>query len=1013
MKKNIYYLQILVSLVLIQVDYAVFAQNTATHAASDRTYFDALELYDKQKYGAAKSQFTQFINSQPNNAKVIEARYYQANCALNLLHGDTEALYTAFIKSYPEHSLYSIAVVDLGNYYFDNKQYDKVIEYYQTVDPAILSEEQRAEYFFKLGYSQMTKKDFSNAITSLNQSKELKYKYYYSANYYVGYLEFKAGDYTNALTDLNKASGNSAYEKLVPVLIANIYYRQGKYTEAIPYAENILAKDLGGPNTNDILLILADSYFYNNEFSKASESFKKYLKSTNNKNLTPELVYRIGYSSYKTGDFAQAIQVLKSNTSLKDSVGQASYYILGLSYIKSNDKTSAISAIEKTLEFDYNKNILEESSFLLGKLYYESKQFTLSTKVLLDYLKKYPNSPHYNEATEILTEAYLGSRNYDEALTFIDGLKSRTIRVNIAYQRIAYFKGIELFNNKKYTDAIATFSKSLKYNYDKTVFAKANYWLGESFSVTKEYEKSIEFYNEALDTELPEKSYEDTKIYYALGYSYYYMQKWPESIHSFKNFVSQKDLSEKDVYSIDATTRLADLYYVTRQFPSAITNYEKVKKLVDNDEYVLFQLATIYYLSNRTEFARAHYLELIKDYPKSNYLSNCYMQLGQIDLENSKYADAITQYTKVINQPIDEKGFKALAYQKRAMCYFNLKLYDNANADNKVLLTDYASTEEAYSALLNTQQILTIQDRTDEFEPILEKYKSQNPEGQDLREVEYSTSKSLYGNEKYEKAISGFQNLLQKYPTHPNKMEIEYYLADSYFKLKNWDKAIEYYTLVYNQKNSYYKKSLQRLAEANAATKKHQAAFNFWKALDGFSTSSKDKSNALQGMMISQYELAKYDSCIYYAKQLIEKGTTTPDAIGKSELYMGKSYYQLNDKVNAEDHFLICMNGAKDLNAAEAHYMLAQIQRDNGEFKRSNQTLYDFNNDYYNYDYWYGRSFLMLADNLISLNENFQAQETLESIVKGSKNTEIVEMAKLKLAAMKTKDNAPDGTNNE
>jgi predicted negative regulator of RcsB-dependent stress response len=166
-------------------------------------------------------------------------------------------------------------------------------------------------------------------------------------------------------------------------------------------------------------------------------------------------------------------------------------------------------------------------------------------------------------------------------------------------------------------------------------------------------------------------------------------------------------------------------------------------------------------------------------------------------------------------------------------------------------------------------------------------------------------------------------------------------------------------------------------------------------------------------MMLSQYELAGYDSCIYYAQQLIDIGTTAPDAVSKSTLYMGKSYYQKNDLQNAEDHFLICLNGAKDINAAEAHFMLAQIQRDRGDYIKSNQTLYDFNNDYYNYDYWYGRSFLLLADNFISMKENFQAQETLESVVKGSKNTEIVELAKQKLASMKTNENAPDGTSNE
>jgi hypothetical protein len=64
---------------------------------------------------------------------------------------------------------------------------------------------------------------------------------------------------------------------------------------------------------------------------------------------------------------------------------------------------------------------------------------------------------------------------------------------------------------------------------------------------------------------------------------------------------------------------------------------------------------------------------------------------------------------------------------------------------------------------------------------------------------------------------------------------------------------------------------------------------------------------------------------------------------------------------------------------------------------RSNDTIFDYSGPFVDFDYWYGRMFLLLSENYLKTGETFQAKATLESIVERSKNPEIKQLAQAKL----------------
>ena len=91
------------------------------------------------------------------------------------------------------------------------------------------------------------------------------------------------------------------------------------------------------------------------------------------------------------------------------------------------------------------------------------------------------------------------------------------------------------------------------------------------------------------------------------------------------------------------------------------------------------------------------------------------------------------------------------------------------------------------------------------------------------------------------------------------------------------------------------------------------------------------------------------------------------------------------------------VNAAKDINAAESQYYIGLIQYRQKEYKRSLETLFGLNKSYAVYDYWLGKSFLLIADNYLALNELFQAKATLESVITNSPLPEMKAAARAKL----------------
>ncbi|MDJ1496998.1 tetratricopeptide repeat protein [Cytophagaceae bacterium DM2B3-1] len=988
-------------LAFLLISFTSFAQTTQTFSADDYTYRTALELFDREKYATAQKAFQDYIDLNKGDLLTVEAKYYVAICALYLENDDAEPTIERFIAEYPNHPKAALAYYEMGNYYFNQKNTDKAIAYFEKVDISSLSKEQQVEAKFKLAYLYFSKQDFLKAGNLFDELKRSNNKYTYAASYYAGYCNYRKGSYTEALTDLKRAAQSPEYAPMVPYMIVNVYYKQGKYDELIEYAQTLgTSKDIR--NADEVFLLVGESYYRKGDYANAARYLKESVGKTKSR-PAPEIAYRLGYAQYKTGDFKSAAENFKiTATTAKDTLAQYASYHMGLSYLQSGNKPFALTAFDQARRGKASKQVAEDAAYYHAKVSFETNAGPETTALLKDFLKNYPTSSYKNEINELLSESYLASNNYNEAIAHIEAIPNRTPKIDEAYQRVTFNKGAEFFNKDQYNEALTQFQKSLSRPKVTEVAIAAHFWSGETQSAVQNYPSAINEY--AAVFREPESK--NTEYYnrsrYGIGYAYYNNKEYDKAATHFREYTTAVGPNGKNY--ADALVRLADCQYVAKNFDAAIQLYDQALALPGAEkDYILFQKANALNFAGRDEEARRTFDELSNKYSSSRYADNAMYQRADVDFEKGNYNAAITGFTRVIESNA-ASGVVPYALQKRALAYSNLQQYDKAIADYQRILDKYPTSKVSNSALLGLQETLASAKRSDEFGTYLEKYRRANPQDNSTESIEFDAAKSLYLNEKYPQAISAMEAYIRNHPDSEQKYDARYYIADSYYKFGDRANAVKNFQLVINEgRSQYLVRSVSRMGDLELNAKNYSSAAGYYRRLLTASQSKKDQTAALSGLMESYYQLPNYDSARYYISQVVATGGSSPSAVNKALLYKGKSYYLQNNYEKAVDELLSAANAAQDEYGAEAQYLVADALYKQKKYKESLEMCFAVNDKFGSFEKWRGKAFLLVADNYVALDETFQAKATLQSIIENSGDKEVVAEAKNKLKALESK----------
>jgi len=662
-----------------------WAQNTMYHTEADVLYRKGIDLLEKSDYAAARETFEEYVRHADDEMKKADAEYYIAYSALILFHQDGEKRIEKFIRDHESHPKASVAYYELGDFYFRQKSYAKAVAYLAKVNYSALSAEQGDKAQFELAYSYFAMQKFDQALPHFDALKKRKSAYQAPSSYYAGFIHYENGSYETALADLRRAGSNDAYSRVVPGMVASIYYNQKRYDDLIAYAEELLASS-SRVNEKDFYLLAADAYLYNKNFEKASQYYSLYEERV--KNPPRDVRYRIGYVAYRAGETDKAIDAFKRAAGDQDSIGIYASYYLGILYLKEGNKVYAQTAFDNARNAATTPELTEESTYQYAKVTYDLDQTEKAIEAMNAFVAGFPASEHIDEVNDLLSKAYLNTNNYNLAIEHVE--KSENVNRNLQgiYQKAAFMKGSELFNADQYREAITFFSKSLKYPVDPSYAQQAHLWMGESYSILQDYEKAADQYEAALGEGSLRTSPSGLRARYGLGYAYYNMKAYDRALPHFQAYV---DAGNRASFLNDAVLRLADCYYVEKEYSQALRYYQNAirNNEVDND-YAHLQAGVVMGINGDISGANNQYDYILKNYPGSKYFDDALYQRAQLNFENGNYSEAVAGFSQLIREKPSSQ-YVPYAYLRRATANYNLQKYDASVSDYEVILNQYAT----------------------------------------------------------------------------------------------------------------------------------------------------------------------------------------------------------------------------------------------------------------------------------------------------------------------------------
>ena len=975
---------------------SVSAQQTAVYSNQHSEFDKALSLYNDKQYLAAQILFEKVKQNKNSQEVESDCAYYSANCAIRLNQSNADQMMENFVKEYPTSTKQNQAYIGVAQYYFENGKYPQALEYFDKVDENGLTFDEMEKFNFQKGYAYFSsnkKKEATTYLTKVSNSKE----YGSQAKYYLGFMLYEGDDYKEATKYFDQVSGEEKYKEKLSYFQADMNFKLGNFQKAIDLGIAAMEKS-NATETSELNKIIGESYFNLKQYDKALPYLKEYKGKKGKWNNTD--FYQLGYTYYKQNDFENAISQFNKIIDGKDFVAQNGYYHLGESYLKTDKKQQALNAFKNASEMDFDKKIQEDANLNYAKLSYEiGNSYQSIPDVLAKFLSKYPSSPSKEEVEGLLINSYITSKNYKDALALLE--KNKSPQYKAAYQKVTFYRGLELYTDGNYQEALKMFKKSIAELKDQKFTARATFWKGETEYVLDNFNdallsfKQFEGFAEAKNT--PEFKSSN----YNIAYAYFKLKEYEQAGNYFQSYIG---VAKDDKIRLnDAYLRLGDSRFVTSKYWPAMDAYNKAIELKSVDaDYAAFQKAISYGFVAKNDKKIEDFNKFLQTFKTSQYRDDALFELGNTYVTEKNTDLAIKTYDQLLTE-FKKGSYAAKAILRQGLIYYNGNKDNEAITKFKKVAADYPKTPEALEAVATARLIYLDNGKVDEYAAWVRTLDFVEVSDAELDNDTYEAAEKQYLQNNTKQAISSFSGYLSKFSNGIHVLKANFYLAQLYFADKLEANAIPNYEFVINQpKSEFTEQSLARLCEIHLNKSDFTKAIPVLKRLESEADFPQNITFAQTNLMRAYYDQKDYQNAVVYADKVLANPKTDNKIKSDAQIIVARSAIKVNDEPKARVAYANLLKIAKGELAAEALYYEAYFKNKDGKYDDSNKSVQKLTKDYSGYKYFGAKALIVMAKNYYQLKDSFSATSILESVTKNfTEFADVVQEAQSELDSIK------------
>ncbi|MFC2107660.1 tetratricopeptide repeat protein, partial [Bacteroidota bacterium] len=967
------------SMVMVFLSLTVNAQQSASYDQPNADYQKAITLYNLGKYSAAQDLFIKVYKDidDANSLCRINAEYFDAVCALELTHNDGAYKLEQFIKKHPENTNAKMAYFELGKFQYKNGDYEEALKSFKKVDLYSLSKDMKNEFFFKRGYSYFMTDDQKRAKGDFSKIMSSDSKYAASATFYYGHIAYEEGNYDIALENFEKLKNNNTFKKQIPAYLISINHQQKKYdrviADGLPMYDKASSRD-----KKELAHLIGDSYYQLGDYEKAIPYLELYSRSSR-RSMSRQDFYELGYALYESKDYTNSIRNLQEVTTKEDSLAQNAYYILAYCYIQTNQKQFASNAFSSAYKLDYDKQIAEDALFNYAKLSMEVSKDPYNTSIqnLEKYIEDYPNSPRITEAYQYLASLYLSTNNYKNALTSIEKVKYKNKELEEAYQKILYFRAIELFNLQEYQSAIDLFKKSLETPINKILVDQVNFWIGESFYRLENYWGAIKYFKLFIQDDDNKNTELYSKALYNLAYTYFKRDDFNQAVNYFNEYL--KINTDNSTMTNDAYIRLADGYLMRKDYQTAIRYYDKAIKInkVDPD-YALQQKSTAQGALGKFDDKIYTLNILINRYKNSPLADDALYEIGTAYLIKNNNNKALEYFGRLVKD-YPRSNYAVESLIKTGLIYYNQNNPNQAIKVLKQIIEKYPGTPESRQALSSLRNIYMEENKVDEYYNYANKLSFADITASEQDSISYIAAENIYMENDCPAAIDAFNSYLTKFPEGFYSTHANYYKGECLLKEEQFDDALLAFERVIELPQSRFtENALMKAGEMNYRKKNYEKALEYYVNLEEIAQNNNNRLLSYAGQMRCWLIQENHKNTIDAAKKLLQIGTISDELINEAHITLARCYMVNGDLTLAQQEYKIAEKQTNSEIGAESKYNLAFIAFKTNKLKESEDLIFELVDKYSAYDYWVAKSFILLSDIYMAQDNIFQAKQTLQ-----------------------------------
>ena len=887
-----------------------------------------------------------------------------------------------YLKDYP-YTPYSDEILLMeGVLQTEKGKYKQAIKLFNQVKSKNLSRQTQPMWYFYMGYAYIQQQEYDQALPLFLTLTKHQTLYTPHAHYYAGYCYYCKQDLPHAMAEFLAVESLGGYKQIAPYYIVQIYYAQHEYDQIYDRAEKLLTDFPDNPHNDELHRMLGEIYYQDSAYNEAINHLQTYrtLRLEQKQEPLRNDLYLLGMANYSAGYYANAIDYLKEVKEQQDSISENTYLHLGHSYLRVGDEEKAKLSYAAAMRFKINDQLREEAMYNYVQItYLQGSALGENITAFQDFLTEYPNTKYANKVYALMADMYLTSKNYQAAYEALSEIQHPDAKMQETKQYLRYQLGMDAFLQGKMQDAIEWMTQVI--NNDKKTSqykTEAYYVRAESQYRMHQYAACLEDIKQYESQSNVANSPNQVPAMYLKGYALFNQQQMKDAEYTFRQYLAKAD-NQTTTYA-DASNRLGDCLFYSRQFDDAIATYQQVvEHNTTGVDYALFQQGYAQGLLHRYPNKIQTMQTLETRFPHSDYADDALYEQARAHLQLDQYKEAIKAYTQLTTDyPNSNKAAKSAL--EIGMTYRTLKQYDSAIQAYKNTIQRYAGSEEAYAALEGLEQVFVETNRISDYlayTKTLDKVNMQAATSEDS--LVYVTAELQYMMGNYEQAAAGLTTYLTSFcPGGRYCMIAQYYAANSYYRLKQYDNAIDQYSALADMAgNPYMEEACMRVAELSYDKGEYRTASYYFQRMEEIASSSAMRTTAQLGVLRCSHLLGDKATTIEAANRLLEEQSIADDIRKEALYYRAKAHLEDNQFGLAVVDLTPLAKEVRTAMGAEAKYQLANCYFQLGSIDMAEEEIMSFTKMQTSQQYWLAKSLILLSDINVARNDLFQAKQYL------------------------------------